>query len=104
MLILPLVIVGIISGVALIAGVVAAVCRLLSKSNALSLTLGTLSMPVLIGASLVDWIMTMEADDTAPGNVIIGSMVALAVFTPIALIASHFTIRFLSKRASRNVS
>ncbi|WP_130327189.1 hypothetical protein [Sphingomonas sp. BK036] len=104
MLILPLFIVGIISGVALIAGAVAAVCRLLTKSNAVSLTLGTLSMPVLIGASLVDWIMTMEADDTAPGNVIIGSLVALVVFTPIALLASHLTIRFLSKRASRNGS
>ena len=104
MLVLPLVIVGIISGVALIAGALAAICRLLTKSNALSLTLGTLSIPVLIGASFVDWIMTMEANDTAPGNVIIGSLVALAIFTPIALLASRLTIRFLSKRASRNGS
>ena len=44
----------------------------------------------------------MEADDAAPGNVLYGSLIFLAVVTPIAFLASHFTIRFLARRALRN--
>jgi len=45
----------------------------------------------------------MEADDASPGAVLMGSLTALAVVTPIALLASHFTVKFLSRRALRNV-
>jgi hypothetical protein len=46
----------------------------------------------------------MEVDDPAPGNVLIGNLMVLAVVTPIALLASYLTIRFLSGRALRNGS
>ncbi|MFA6117420.1 MAG: hypothetical protein WC729_25710 [Sphingomonas sp.] len=104
MLVVSLVLVGIIVGVSLIASAIAALCRLLTESNALSLTMGTLTMPALICALFVYWVMTMEVDDAPPGNVLIGNLTALAVVTPIALLASHLTIRLLSRRALRNGS
>jgi len=104
MLIGSLALVGIIVGVSLIASVLAALCRLLAKSNALSRAVGTLTMPVLICAAFVYWVMTMEVDDAPPGNVLVGTLTAVAVVTPIALLASHLTIRFLSRRAPRNGS
>jgi hypothetical protein len=102
MLILSLVLIGLIAGVALIAAAVAAICRLLTKSNALSLAAGTLTIPILVCASLVYWTMTMEVDDPAPGNVLIGALMVLAAVTPVALLASRFTIKFMSSRALRN--
>jgi hypothetical protein len=104
MLIFSLVLIGIVAVVSLIAGAIAAIFCLTTKSNALSLASGTLVIPVLICVLLGYWVMTMEADDPAPGNVLIGSFVALAVVTAIAWLASHLTIAFLSSRALRNGS
>ncbi|WP_043603260.1 hypothetical protein [Novosphingobium sp. Rr 2-17] len=103
MLITSLVFVGVIAGVSLIAGTVTAIFRLLTDSKTLSLVSGTLAIPILLCALLACWMMTMEADDPAPGNVMIGSLIFLAVATPIAFLASHFTASFLAGRASRNV-
>lgn len=104
MLIASLVFVGIIAGVSLIAGAITATCRIVTKSNALSVALGTLTIPLLICALLAYWVNTMEADDPAPGNVLIGNLFVLAVITPIAFLASHLTIKFLSRRAFRSGS
>lgn len=88
----------------LVASAITAVCRLLTKSDALSVTLGTLTMPALIFAALVYWVITMEADDAPPGMVLIGNMTVIAVVTPIALLASRLTTRLLSRRASKRLS
>ena len=104
MLIVLLNLLGFIAAVSLIAGVTAVACRLLTKSNALALTSGTLVMPVLICASVAYWVKTMDADDPAPGNVLMGNLLILAVVTPIAFVASYLSLRVLSRRASRNGS
>jgi xanthine/uracil/vitamin C permease (AzgA family) len=98
-----LVLIGIVAGVSLIAGTIAAVSRVVSKSNALSVALGTLTIPALLCASFGYWVLTMEVDDAAPGAVLMGNLTALAIVTPIALLASRCTIKFLSRRALRNV-
>lgn len=96
-------IVGIVVGVSLIAGTIAAVSRIATKSNALSTALGTLAIPALICASFAYWVLTMEADDAPPGAVLMGNLTVLAVVTPIALLASRFTVKLLSRRALRKV-
>jgi hypothetical protein len=98
-----LVLIGIVAGVSLIAGTIAAVSRAATKSNALSIALGTLTIPALLCALFGYWMLTMEADDAPPGAVLMGNLTALAVVTPIALLASRFTVKFVSRRASRNV-
>ncbi|WP_375392059.1 hypothetical protein [uncultured Sphingomonas sp.] len=98
-----LVLIGIVVGVSLIAGTLAAVSRIATKSNALSMALGTLTIPALLCASFGYWVLAMDADDAPPGAVLLGNLTALAVVTPIALLASRFTVKFLSRRASRNV-
>lgn len=97
------VLIGIVVGVSLIAGTIAAVSRVATKSNALSMALGTLTVPALLCLSFGYWVFTMEADDAPPGAVLMGNLAALAVVTPIALLASRFTVKFLSRRALRNV-
>lgn len=102
MLGLLLVISAVIAGVSVIAGGIACVCRSLSKSNTLSLVIGTLAIPALVCTSFVYWVLTMEADDASPGSVVMGNMTAIAIVTPIAAIASHFTIKWLSNRPVRD--
>ena len=94
---------GIVIVVSLIAGTIAAVSRVATKSNALSMAIGTLTILALLCVSFGYWVLTMEADDAPPGVVLMGNLTALAVVTPIALLASRFTVRFLSRRALRNV-
>lgn len=94
---------SIVAGVALTAGTVTAVIRFTTKSNTLAVTLGTLIIPTFLFVSFGYWILTMEADGPAPGNVLMGNLTALAVLSPIALLASRFTIKSLSRRASRKV-
>jgi hypothetical protein len=94
---------GIVIVVSPIAGTIAAVIRVATKSNALSIAIGTLTIPALLCVSFGYWVLTMEADDAPPGAVLMGNLTALAVVTPIALLASRFTVRFLSRRALRNV-
>lgn len=101
MLVASLVLVGGVACVTLIASAIAALCRLVTKSNALSLALGTLALPALICASFLYWVMTMEVDDAPPGMVLIGNLIVIAVIVPIALLACNLTIRFLSRRALR---
>ena len=103
MLVTSLVFLGVISGVSLIAGAVAAIVRLLTHSKTLSLLSGTLAMPMILCSLLAYWVKTMEVDDPAPGNVLIGSLIFLAVVTPIAFLASHFTTSILARRVSRDV-
>ncbi len=103
MLITSLVLVGFVTGVLLITGAVAAICRLVTKSRAVSLMIGTLAIPTLILASLAYWMLTMGADDVPPGMVIIGNLIAVAIIMPLALLASNLTNRFLDRRALRNV-
>ena len=98
-----LVLIGIVLSVSLIAGMIAAVSRAATKSDSLSMAIGTLTIPALLCVSFGHWVVTMEADDASPGAVLMGSLTALAVVTPIALLASRFTIKFLSRRALRNV-
>ena len=95
---------AVIAGVALIASAIAAVCRLLTGSSVLALTLGTVTLPALICMGFFYWLKTMQADDAAPGAVLIGNLAALAVVTPVALIASHLTLRAIARRATRNDS
>lgn len=102
MLFAMLFLVGIVSGVFLMAGTIAAASYVATKSNALSTALGTATIPTLLCASFAYWVLTMEADDAPPGNVLVGTLTALAVVTPIALLASRFTVKFLSRRALRN--
>jgi len=94
---------GIVIVVSLIAGTIAAVSRVATKSNALSMAIGTLTILALLCVSFGYWVLTMEANDAPPGAVLMGNLTALAVVTPIALLASRFTVRFLSRRALRNV-
>ena len=61
MLFASLVLVGIAAGISLIASAIAAASHFLTRSYALSLTLGTLTMPALLLASFTYWLMTMEA-------------------------------------------
>ena len=103
MLAVSLILVAIVAGISLIASALVAICRLLIKSNTLSLALGTFIMPALICALFIYWAMTMDADDASPGNVLMGSFAALAIVTPVALLASHLTIKFLSRRTLRKV-
>jgi biotin transporter BioY len=98
-----LVFAGVIAGFLFIASVMAAFCHLLTNNKTLSLALGTLAIPILLCALLAYWILTMEADDPAPGNVLIGSLIFVAVLTPVAFLASYLTTSFLARRASRNV-
>lgn len=97
------ILVGIFAGVALIAGTVAAVTRATTRSDTFAVILGTLIIPAFLFVSFGYWVLTMEADGPAPGNVLIGNIMAFAVLTPIALFASRFTIKILSRRATRNV-
>lgn len=85
------------------AGTIAAVSRVATKSNALSIALGTLTIPALLCVSFGYWALTMEADDPAPGAVWMGNLTALALVTPIALLVSRFTVKFLSRRALCNL-
>lgn len=94
---------GFVAGITLIAGTIAAVIGRVTKSDALSIALGTLTIPVLFCIFFRYWVLTMGADDPAPGNVLMGTLTALAVVTPIALLASRFTVKFLSRRALRHV-
>lgn len=103
MLITLLVLVGFVTGVLLITSAVAAICRLVTKSRAVSLMIGTLAIPTLILASLAFWMLTMGVHDTPPGMVIIGNLIAVAIIMPLALLASNLTNRFLDRRALRNV-
>ena len=98
-----LVLIGIVLCVSLIAGTITAVSRAATKSDSLSMAIGTLTIPALLCVSLGHWVLTMEVDDAPPGAVLMGSLMALAVVTPIALLASRFTVKFLSRRALRNV-
>ena len=103
MLVGMLVLIGIGVGVSLIAGTIAAVSRVATKSYALSMALGTLTIPALLCASFGYWVLTMGADDAPPGAVLMGNLTAIAVVTPIALLASRFTVKFLFRHALRNV-
>lgn len=102
MLVTSVIFVSIIAGVSLIASATTAICLLFTKRDGLSVALGTVTVPALICASIVYWVNTMDADDPAPGNVLIGNLFVLAIVTPIAFLASHLTIRFLDRRALRN--
>ena len=93
------VLVSIVAAVSLIASAIAGVCRFLTRNDVLSLRVGTFTMPALICASFTCWVVTMEADDVAPGNALIGSLIALVVVTPTALIASRVTVRTLLRRS-----
>ena len=101
MLFASLVLVGIAAGISLIASAIAAASHFLTRSYALSLTLGTLTMPALLLASFTYWLMTMEADDAPPGTMIIGNLTAIGIVTPIALLASLLTLKLLARRAPR---
>jgi len=103
MLITSLVLVGFVTGVLVITGAVAAICRLVTKSRAVSLMIGTLAIPALILASFVYGMLTMGDDDAPPGMVIIGNLIAVAIIMPLALLASNLTNRCLDRRALRNV-
>ena len=87
----------------LIGGMIAALSYLATKKSALATALGTLTMPALLCASVGYWVLTMEADDAPPGAVLMGALTALSVVTPTALLASRLTVKFLSRRVSRNV-
>ncbi len=91
-----------IAGVALIAAIIAGTVRFLSRSDALAVVVGTLLVPAIFCGSLWHWILTMEADDAPPGPVIEGTLIIIAIATPIALIASKWSVRALSRRAARN--
>jgi hypothetical protein len=101
MLVPSLVVIGSAAVAALIASAVAALSRVLTGSNGLSRALGTLVIPSLIVGALVYWLITMEVDDAPPGMLIMGNLTLLAVVTPITFLASHFTVQFLARRASR---
>lgn len=94
-----LVIIGVVAAVSLISGTVAAVSRIATQRNSVSIAIGTLTMPALICLSFGYWALTMEVDDAPPGNVLMGSLTAVAVVTPFALFVSRFTVMFLSRRA-----
>lgn len=102
MLTMLLVFVVIFASAFVVASAIAALTRLLTRSDTLSLILGSLTMPALICGLLAYWVLTMEADDAPPGDVIIGSLVAIAVITPVAWLASHLTVKFLTRRTLRN--
>lgn len=93
---------GFIAVISLISGAVAAICRLLTKSNFASKIVGSLFVPAMISAQLIYWLNTMEVDEAAPGNVLIGNLLTIAAATAIGFLASHLTIRFLSRRTLRN--
>lgn len=73
------------------------------EEYALSIAIGTLTIPALLCMSFGYWVLTMEAHDAPPVAVLMGNLTALVVVTPIALLASRFPIKFLSRRALRNV-
>jgi hypothetical protein len=98
-----LILAGEVAGVSIIAGTIAAVIRVATKSDTLAIALGTLTLPVFFCVSFGYWVFKMEAEDAPPGTVLMGNLTALAVVTPIALLASHFTVKSLSRRAPRNV-
>lgn len=100
MFMLFLVLVGI--GTLLIAGGIAALTRHLTGKDALALAFGTLTMPAIILALLAYWLVTMEVDDAPPGMVILGNLAVIGVITPVALLASHLTVKFLARRTLRN--
>ncbi len=93
-----LVIAGIVAGIFVLPGVVAAICHFLTKRDTLSTVVGTLSIALVLCLSVVDWGFNMDVDDPSPGNVLIGGLLFLLVPTPIALFASHKTVNFLSSR------
>ncbi|MBU6166569.1 MAG: hypothetical protein KGQ52_10625 [Alphaproteobacteria bacterium] len=95
-----LVFVGI--GAFLTAGATAALARHLTGKDALALAFGTLTMPAIILALLAYWLATLEVDDAPPGMVILGNLAVIGVITPVALLASHLTIKFLGRRTLRN--
>jgi hypothetical protein len=97
-----LILASIVAGVSLVAATITAVIRIATKSDTLAITIGTLAIPVLLCASFGYWLLTMEADGAPPGNVLMGNLTALAMLTPIALLASRLTVKFLSRRAPLN--
>ena len=99
MVALPLVLCGIAVMAALASGGIAAVARYITKHDGLSTAIGALALPILNIAALSCWSVTMEADAPAPGNVILATLVVLAITVPITLLASRFTVRFMSRRA-----
>lgn len=70
--------------------------RHFTKRRGLSILVGGLALPMLLLASTFYMMAAMEADDPAPGNVILGTLAALAVMIPVGLLASLFTVRWLS--------
>ena len=102
MIIAWLIFFSLVTCASLIASALAAIIYSSTKSTALSLASGTLVMPILVCASLVYWIKTMSADDPAPGNVLAGSLLFLAVLTPMAFLASRIIVRSLVRRGPRD--
>ena len=102
MIIALLVFVSLLTCASLIASALAGIVYSSTESTALSLVSGTLLMPIFVCASLVYWIKTMGADDPAPGNVLAGSLLFLAVLTPMAFLGSRITVRSLVRREPRD--
>jgi hypothetical protein len=94
----PLLLLGsVILAPTLVSSAVAGLFYWLTRSIFASRIVGSLTIPVFLIFMLFYWLNNMEADDAAPGNVISGVFVAIAVLTPIAFVASHCTAKCLSR-------
>jgi len=75
-----------------------------AHSDAVAVLAGGLIVPLLFVLGLLYWLLTMEVDDAPPGMVILGSLTAAAVTTPITFFVSLATVWLIRRRAGQNGS
>ena len=89
---------ALILAVALIAGLISVTLWYVTQSAALAKSAGALALPVLIVVLFGYWLLTMGVDDAAPGNVLAGMAMLLAIVTPTAVLTTSATVRIISRR------
>lgn len=87
---------------ALVPAAIAFMVRRLTKRDVTAIVVGGLMLPALVLAGLLYWLATMEVDDADPGMVILGNLLLVAVITPVGMLASYLTVRFLARRKQRH--
>ena len=73
-----------------------------ARSSRTAIVGGGLSMPILLFVwGIYDICYNLGPDSTAPGNLLIGGVIAIAIAIPIAFLASFLTARYHERRHGR---
>ena len=96
---------GIMIGSALALMVITVGCaagvRLLTKRIGLSIIAGGLVVPASFLLGIVFFVRDLRVDDPPPGMVIGGLILAAAITTPLTMLVSFLTVRWIAVRGNR---